>query len=137
MNIRTLQLVAAPALLAVLTACAAPAGGAPPPLRGTVWQLGADSPQAAHIRLDEKELRLVGYGGCNRLMGRFVLDGAQLRFDGIASTRRACLQEDGAEDRFLAALSGVRGWRIDGNVLKLLSDSGGTLLDLRPGKATP
>jgi heat shock protein HslJ len=137
MNLRCFHLAVAPALLAVLTACAAPSGPAPPPLRGTVWQLGADGPQAAHIRLGERELRLVGDDGCKRLMGRFVLDGAQLRFDGIASTRRACLHEDGAEDRFLAALSGVRGWRIDGGVLKMLSASGGTLLDLRPGKATP
>jgi putative lipoprotein len=135
---RRLSLLLVPALLAALTACAAPAGGGnAPPLRGTVWQLGADGPRAAHIRLDEKETRMTGYGGCNRIMGRFTLDGSRLRFEEVAGTRRACLDEDGAEDRFLAALSGVRGWRIDGNVLKLLSEGGGTLLDLRPGKAVP
>jgi heat shock protein HslJ len=137
MNTRLLSLIAAPALLAVLSACAAPAGGNAPPLRGTVWQLGADGPNAAHIRLDDKELRLNGYGGCNRIMGRFVLEGSALRFDRIAGTRRACLEDDGGEDRFLAALAGVRGWRIEGGVLKLLSEGGGTLLDLRPGKAGP
>lgn len=143
MNTQRLRLLALPALLtlsAVLTACAAPAGGggAAPPLRGTTWQLGADGPRAAHIRLDEKEARLSGYGGCNRLMGRFVLEGSRLRFEGLASTRRACVDDDGgAEDRFITALSGVRGWRIEGGVLKLLSEGGGTLLDLRPGKAVP
>lgn len=132
------RLLAAPALLAVLSACATPPeGGSPPPLRGTVWQLGADGPNAVHIRLDEREPRMTGYGGCNRIMGRFTLDGPRLRFDSVAGTRRACLQEDGAEDRFLAALSGVRGWRIEGRTLKLLSEGGGTLLDLRPGKAVP
>ena len=137
-----LALPALPALLAlaaVLTACAAPAGAGAdaPPLRGTTWQLGADGPRAAHIRLDEKEARLSGFGGCNRLMGRFVLEGTRLRFEGIAGTRRACLDDDGSEDRLLTALSGVRGWRIEGGTLKLLSEGGGTLLDLRPGKAVP
>jgi heat shock protein HslJ len=136
MNTRCFRWLAAPALLAVLTACAAPpGGGTPPPLRGTVWQLGADGPNAAHIRLDEAEPRMTGYGGCNRIMGRFVLDGPRLSFDRIAGSRRACVQEDGGEDRFLAALSGVRGWRIEGGTLKLLSEGGGTLLDLRPAPA--
>ena len=143
MNTLRLRLLALPALLAlsaVLTACAAPASGdgSAPPLRGTTWQLGADGPRAAHIRLDEKEARLTGFGGCNRLMGRFVLEDSRLRFEGLASTRRACIDDDnGSEDRFITALSGVRGWRIEGVVLKLLSEGGGTLLDLRPGKATP
>ncbi len=143
MNTPILPRLAAPGLLPLLmsllmSACAAPpGGGAEPPLRGTVWQLGADGPDAAHIRLDAQEPRMAGWGGCNRIMGRYTLEGATLRFDGIAGTRRACLQEDGAEDRFLAALSGVRGWRIEGGVLKLLSAGGGTLLDLRPAKAVP
>ena len=141
MNTRSVfrfHLLAVPALLAVLTACAAPAGGgAAAPLRGTTWQLGADGPRAAHIRLDEKELRFAGYGGCNRIMGGFTLEGPRLRFESIGGTRRACLDDDGSEDRFLAALAGVRGWRMEGGALKLLSDGGGTLLDLRPGKAVP
>ena len=126
------------ALLAALslTACASAGGGPPPPLVGTTWQHGADGPQAAHLLLDEKAQRLVGFGGCNRLTGRYTLNGSALSFDGVASTRRACLHEDGSEDRFLAALAGVRGWRIEGGQLKLLSASGGTLLELRPAPAS-
>jgi putative lipoprotein len=137
--LRRRALPALVACVALSSACAAPTTPEPPPpLRGVVWQLGADGGpgrEPAHIRLDEKEPRFTGYGGCNRIMGRVVLDGPRLAFEAIAGTRRACLQEDGAEDRFLAALAGVRGWRIEGGVLKLLSASGGTLLDLRPGQA--
>jgi heat shock protein HslJ len=70
-------------------------------------------------------------------MGRIVLEGPRLRFENIVGTRRACLDDDGAEDRFLAALAGVRGWRIEGGALKLLAEGGGTLLNLHPGKAAP
>ncbi len=136
MNI--LHTLLAPAVLALLTQAAAAAGGSEPPaLRGVVWQLGADGPRPVHLRLDEKELNMTGYGGCNRLMGRFTLDGPRLRFDNLAGTRRACVDDNDTEDRFLAALGGVRGWRIEGGRLKLLSESGATLLDLRPGKAVP
>jgi putative lipoprotein len=134
---RFFRVLLAPALFALVSACAATAGGDAPPLRGTVWQIGADGPRAAHIRLDDKEPRFVGYGGCNRLLGRYTLEGARLRFEGIAASRRACADDDGSEDRLLAALGGVRGWRIEGGKLKLLSEGGGTLLDLRPGKAPP
>jgi putative lipoprotein len=134
---RFFRVLLAPALFALVSACAANAGGDAPPLRGTVWQLGADGLRAAQIRLDDKEPRFVGYGGCNRLLGRYTLEGARLRFEGIAASRRACADDDGSEDRFLAALGGVRGWRIEGGKLKLLSEGGGTLLDLRPGKAPP
>ncbi|MCM0610404.1 MAG: META domain-containing protein [Ideonella sp. WA131b] len=143
MNHRLLQpgrWLALPALLAALTACAAPAsrgGGEALSLRGTSWQLGADGPRAAIIRLDEREPHFAGNSGCNRIMGRIVLEGPRLRFENIVGTRRACLDDDGAEDRFLAALAGVRGWRIEGGALKLLAEGGGTLLNLHPGKAAP
>lgn len=130
---RRLALLALPSTLLI----ALGAGAAAPALRGTVWQLGADGPNAPHIRLDETEPRLSGFNGCNRLVGRFELDGARLRIEVLGSSRRACPQEDGAEDRFLAALSAVSGWRIEGGRLKLLSAGGGTVLDLRPGKAVP
>jgi heat shock protein HslJ len=119
-----------------LAACATAGGTSAAPLVGTTWQHGADGPQAAHILLDEKAARVIGFGGCNRLTGRYTLSGSALSFDGVASTRRACLDDDGSEDRFLAALSGVRGWRIEAGRLQLLSAGGGTLLELRPAPAS-
>jgi heat shock protein HslJ len=134
---RFFRVLLAPALFALVSACAATAGGDAPPLRGTVWQLGADGPRAAHIRLDDKQLRFAGYGGCNQLLGRYSIEGPRLRFEEIGASRRACVDDDGSEDRFIAALGGVRAWRIEGGRLKLLSDGGSTLLDLRPGPARP
>jgi putative lipoprotein len=124
-----------PAVWNLGCATAADGGAGAAPLKGTTWQMGADGPQAVHIRLDEQATRFTGYGGCNRLMGRYVLDGPRLSFEGVAGTRRACLDDDGGEDRFLAALAGVRGWRLEGGQLKLLGAGGGTLLSLRPAAA--
>jgi heat shock protein HslJ len=141
MNTRRLCAIVIPLLLAAPAAQAA--GGSSPPLRGTVWQLGpqpAPGRQPVHIRLDEKEPRLSGYGGCNRLIGSFTLDGPRLRFDSLGGSRRACADEEaegGGEPRFMAALAQVRAWRIEGGALKLLADSGAPVLELRPGKAVP
>ncbi len=125
------------ALVLALSACAASGDGPAAPLLGTTWQHGADGPQAAYITLDEKSRRVTGFGGCNRLTGPYTLDGSQLSFHNVASTRRACLNDDGSEDRFMAALAGVRSWRIEGRQLRLLSASGGTLLTLQSGAPRP
>jgi heat shock protein HslJ len=114
------------ALLMVAVAGFATAAGAP--LRGTTWALPASGTAAPpSFKLDSSELRVAG---CNRISGSFVLDGAKLSFGSMVSTRRACYPDDGTETRFLKALSEVRGWRMEGAQLVLLSDTGSSLLRL-------
>ncbi|KAF0137623.1 MAG: hypothetical protein FD152_343 [Xanthobacteraceae bacterium] len=74
--------------------------------------------------------RVSGSGGCNRIFGTVRIDGQALAFGQMGSTKMAC---EGAvmvqEQRFLAALAGVRRWRIDEPRRKLiLSDGAGTVL---------
>ena len=113
---------------AALSGCATAAGA---PLRGTTWALPASGTAAPpSFKLDSSEWRVAGFAGCNRISGSFVLDGTKLSFGSVVSTRRACYPDDGTETRFLKALSEVRGWRMEGAQLVLLSDSGSSLLRL-------
>lgn len=103
------------------------------PLRGTYWKLVrlGDDPvhpakrqREAHLVLDSHEPRVSGSGGCNRLSGRFELDGDRLRFGRMASTRIACPGGMEQERRFLATLEKVERCRIRGDHLDVLDASG-------------
>jgi len=68
------------------------------PLAGTSWRLvqlddhllSPDVPEAK-LRLTESDSTVAGTGGCNRLGGRYRLDGPTgLSFSGIAATKRLC-----------------------------------------------
>lgn len=60
-----------------------------------------------------------GYAGCDTLAGRYELSGNNLSFPGVASTMMACPQRMETEAAFLAALRGVKRWRIGGEQLEL------------------
>ncbi len=69
---------------------------------------------------------LAGDAGCNRYTGRWA---PSPTLGPLAATRRMCPSEVMAvEDRFLAALSRVAGWRADGDRLWLTDASGRDLL---------
>lgn len=70
--------------------------------------------------------RVSGSGGCNRITGKADISGNRISFTPLASTRMACAPASmDQEAKFLAALSDVRQWRIDGPRGKLI------LLDAR------
>jgi heat shock protein HslJ len=50
-------------------------------------------------------MRVAGSGGCNRVMGSFEVDGDQLRFGRMGSTRMSCPDGMEQERRFLEAPS--------------------------------
>jgi copper homeostasis protein (lipoprotein) len=111
-----------------------------PSLRGTLWQLVAlqesggptllqPPGRAAELQLDAVSERVSGSGGCNRLMGGFQLQGEELRFSRLASTKMACPPAVMAfEGRFVEALEQVRRWSIDRTNLLLQDERGRTLL---------
>ncbi|MFC3125668.1 META domain-containing protein [Pseudoroseomonas globiformis] len=141
--------IPAVALAALLAACsAAPqspqgatgsdrtAGAATPPVEAVDWRL-ADAGAVARLpslRLDPVSRRASGSGGCNRLAGPYMLDGARLRIGPLASTRMACLDPAASalEARFLAALDATASYRIGGGFLTLLDAAGRPLLKLEP-----
>jgi heat shock protein HslJ len=131
--------------LAGLGACAvAPAGGglaAPQAsLTDTYWKLVAlggqpapvaDGQREPHLVLHRQADRLAGAAGCNRLMGRWRVDGEALAFSQIATTRMACPSGMEQEARFLAALGTVARHRIEGDQLTLIDASGATVARLQ------
>lgn len=74
-----------------------------------------------------------GYGGCNRIGGRFTVAGASIRFDMTFATRRFCNPGSAGEARFLAALAAVRSYRLASGRLVLLDAAGAVRVTLRRG----
>ena len=103
------------------------------PLENTYWKLtllgetqvtAAPGPREPHLIFNPQNRRLGGSGGCNRLGGSYELKGDRLSIDSITTTMMACVEGMETEKDFLEALQEVSGWRIDGQQLELLNDSG-------------
>ncbi len=67
-----------------------------------------------------------GYGGCNRFFGGYRLEGGQISFMPIASTRRYCEETMAVEDAFFKALGKVTRLKVSVEGLTLLSEDGCT-----------
>jgi heat shock protein HslJ len=75
-----------------------------------------------HLVLDPDGRRLSGSGGCNRLLGRYELDGEQLTFGAVANTMMACPESLMRRERALIeALEATTGFGIDAETLELLA----------------
>jgi heat shock protein HslJ len=103
------------------------------PLLNTQWrltQLGEeviDNPAGEHavnFLLQPSSTNLVGFSGCNRMFGRYALDGASLKFDGMGGTRMFCEATMALEQKFLGMFQDAAGWKITGTTLQLLDASG-------------
>lgn len=106
------------------------------PLQDTPWTLtrlgdhairGSGTHPAPSLTLHTDPPRFSGSGGCNRLMGGYVLTGDSLTFGAIAGTKMACPGGMDTEAAFVAALTQVRAWRVVGRLLEL-RDAQGTVL---------
>lgn len=102
------------------------------PLLNTQWRLTTlgdevvDNPpgeRAVHFVLQPSNTSIVGFSGCNRMFGRYVLEGASLKFDGMGGTRMFCEGRMELEQKYLALLGNAAGWKITGNTLQLLDAS--------------
>lgn len=77
-----------------------------------------------HIVLHSAESRLAGSGGCNRLLGGYVLAGERLTFTKMASTMMACPEGMEQERAFAGALGEARSYRLSGARLELYDGAG-------------
>jgi heat shock protein HslJ len=129
-------------LLGLAACAAAPAGpgsappsgarassaGANPSLAGTRWvgvlPQGIDSRAAPRLEFVSGG-RMTGFTGCNMLSGTWRMEGGEVRFGGIATTKRLCLGPEGeVEKRLLAALGDDSRARREGARLVLASPGG-------------
>jgi copper homeostasis protein (lipoprotein) len=103
---------------------------AKPTLIGTQWRLleveGALLPpeagSSAGLELLAEGNRYAASAGCNRILGTYQLAGESLRFLPGPMTKMACPDPLGPlEDKLVAALQLVTGYRIGGEYLNLLA----------------
>jgi len=108
-------------------------GDATESLENTYWRLTrlgdasvpVVSPQREpHLLLNSETRRVVGSGGCNRLMASYELKGDQLTFGQMAGTMMACPEGMETEKAFLEALKQVSRWKIAGQDLELIDGAG-------------
>lgn len=112
------------------------AQAAPATLLDTHWRLtqvgevvvpNPAGSREVYFSLQSRNPNVVGFSGCNRMFGHYVLAGEQLKFDQIGGTKMFCDVRMELEQRFLAMFEYVAGWKISGNTLQLLNASGGTV----------
>lgn len=100
-------------------------------LLGSKWSLQSlagsaitmpEGVEAPWIRLTEEGSKLEGFGGCNQLFGDHELNGDRISFGNVGSTKKYCEPTMATETAFLGALRGTDGFKMNGEVLKLLQD---------------
>lgn len=64
--------------------------------------------------------QLQGFGGCNRLMGGYKMEGTALNFSDIGSTKKYCEGIQPTENAITGLLRQVDGYKMEGGLLKLL-----------------
>lgn len=129
-----------------LQACAAAgpsqeAAGAAPQLYDQAWKLvrlgdaavAADATQRpAYIVLQRQDSRVSGSLGCNAVNGAYTLNGAQLSFGALRSTRMACLKGMEIEHGLAEALGGSASWKLADGRLELYDAAGKLLAQFEP-----
>ena len=110
-------------------ACHSTANNSAPTLENNYWKLIAlhgapvavfDNQSEPHVILHSDSQRVSGSGGCNRLMGSYVIEKNRVQFSQMASTMMACAQGQEIEHAFLRTLEGKMFWTISGNTLTLM-----------------
>jgi heat shock protein HslJ len=106
------------------------------PLTNTYWKLvevrgqqvpAAEKAREAHmILLDDG--RVNGFSGCNRFMGRYQVEGSNLLFDAMGSTRMAC-PDTQTEPMLFAAFANTVGVNLSGHRLRLMDEAGNELAE--------
>lgn len=116
-------------------------------LTGTEWRLVSLGPAGGEtgvvpgttvtLKFGE-EGRASGSTGCNSYSGPYRVRGDTLTFGALASTRRACLDQNAnqQEQRFLSALGAASRFRLASNRLTILSDRGQTVLNFVDNSST-
>lgn len=80
-----------------------------------------------HFVLHLDDHRLAGFSGCNHLMGRYRMQGDQLKFEDVGGTLMACERGMDTEAALTQALRDTARWKITGERLELFDASGASL----------
>jgi copper homeostasis protein (lipoprotein) len=106
------------------------------PLENSYWKLTrlGDAPvlvgerqREPHLILRPEAGRLAGFGGCNRLLGGYRVDGERIELGPVASTMMACPDGMDTEAALVDALERAASWGIVGEHLELFDADGSRL----------
>jgi heat shock protein HslJ len=97
-------------------------------LTDTEWRLTkivdrpvqAVSGSKAYLRLLSNSQKVEGFTGCNGLQGRYEFGDQDVRFVGLATTRKLCAEIMEQERAFLNGLEKTRHWKVEGEHLVLM-----------------
>jgi heat shock protein HslJ len=84
----------------------------------------------AFISFNVGDKRFSGNGGCNQMSGNYTIDGRDIHFGEVISTKMACADIE-FETAFLSTLNSVNRYEVSGTDL-LLKDKREVVLKLRP-----
>ena len=90
-----------------------------------ISQIGKDLaiPEGLIISIEENSDKFTGFSGCNRFFGTYKLEGNNIKFSNIASTKKLCQKEmNNIENHFLKALNRVNTFTLSDNVILLLEN---------------
>jgi uncharacterized lipoprotein YbaY/heat shock protein HslJ/uncharacterized lipoprotein NlpE involved in copper resistance len=92
-------------------------------LNGKKIPIAPSHKRQIRITLASEGSRLIGYSGCNQLMGTYAQKDNELRFSQMAGTMMACVSPFmELESQVLKMLGATTGYRIEGKQLFLLKD---------------
>ncbi len=79
-----------------------------------------------YLEFNVKQGRFSGSTGCNRILGGYRMDSADLRFTPVAGTRMACPDAEAqqVEASFLKALEATTRFQVQGDILRLYASDG-------------
>jgi heat shock protein HslJ len=67
--------------------------------------------------------KISGFGGCNSYFGSYEMNGSEIRFTGIGSTKMFCQETMDVENNFFKALQEVQSFKVeDGKLLLMATD---------------
>jgi uncharacterized lipoprotein YbaY/heat shock protein HslJ len=87
----------------------------------------AASSREAHLVFGADPRRVTGSDGCNRMVGEYEIDEAQVKVGKLAGTMMACPDVGGRDQQFRQVLGKARGYRLLGPELQLRAADGGLL----------
>lgn len=101
-------------------------------LTNTYWKLvslnevdvvmAGDQEREAFLQLRDDDKRVKGFAGCNRFTGSYTVNGNDLEFGPLATTRKACLTGMDTEAAFLQVLGDTAYFSIHKETLILLNE---------------
>ncbi len=131
-------------LSVALTACASPAAAPALPLEGTYWTLisYADSQGGRQSLLPSTSIDAIfkdgsvsGNDSCNQYSAAYQLDGDKISIQPGITTLMACPEPIMAQaQEYMASLASANRYKITGDTLELIDQSGKTVLTYKAGE---